>query len=202
MLPEEEIRLLKSFYKEEGISDLLEEYFIDYSHIKDTKFREYLESINRKMIKARIRNDFDEYCRYAFMQIEAITNKYIKLKLKDFDSWYIEYAKEIPQNDKRISKNDISIKLIYSIKENSSEFDQNDPFWRNEDKKKDKKKTPYVHEIYRFISNLKTLRNYLSHGDADRELDEYVKRISRDKDWNKIRQIIKDYYQCILENKI
>jgi len=203
MLPAEEIRLLKSFYKEEGISDLLE-YFIDYSHIKDTKFREYLESINRKMIKARIRNDFGEYCRCAFMQIEAMTIKYVNLKpLDNLKSYVQRFEEKLLLNEKLedkkyIEKVPLYIKIKYFLKSNSTDFDPSDPFGQN----KQNRKPDDIYSLNSFISNLNELRNYLSHGDADRELDDYSKRILRDKDWNKIKQKIGDYYQFILKNKI
>jgi hypothetical protein len=95
---EEDIRDLKRVIKnlENYIQVLDEETYsriereaakIDYSNNqlfpylrKDSGLREVLEHDCRKMIRAKIKDDFHEFCRFAYLQIELMIDVFIKEK--------------------------------------------------------------------------------------------------------------------------
>ncbi|MBR4454334.1 MAG: hypothetical protein IKS33_08770 [Bacteroidales bacterium] len=71
-------------YKLDSVKSL-----IDYSYVKDNCVRNQLVSDNREMLRYRygVRShkiDFDEFCRYAHLQAEALINYYYKSICVDF----------------------------------------------------------------------------------------------------------------------
>lgn len=58
--------------------------YIDYSDIKQEEFKKQLELDSEMMLKAKINNNFEEYCRSACLQIEA-TLEHFCLYLCDQD---------------------------------------------------------------------------------------------------------------------
>ena len=51
--------------------DKIKQCYIDYSDIKQEDFKKQLELDSQMMLKAKINNNFEEYCRSACLQIEA-----------------------------------------------------------------------------------------------------------------------------------
>jgi hypothetical protein len=72
---------------------------IDYSFVKETEIRAQLISDNREMMRHRYGTrfhiiNFDEYCRYAHLQVEMLLNYYYDRVDNTFDEikkkmWYI-----------------------------------------------------------------------------------------------------------------
>lgn len=76
---------------------------IDYSFVSDVTLREQLESDFREMMRFRYgcrshEEDFDEFCRYAHMQLETLVNDYMEM-------WSLNENDEVDMN---IARNNIS----------------------------------------------------------------------------------------------
>jgi competence CoiA-like predicted nuclease len=172
------LELFNAFYEEQGIHNL-SEYFIDYSYIIDEEFRNHLESLNRKMIKARIRENFGEYCRFAFIQIEVATEKIIQKYQTDFDKTKKSIYSKYPDG--------ILTKIQFALRQFKKSFDYNNSFSDN---------------LYPTINTLKCLRDELSHGDENFISNKYVDTLLKGRDWLKIKEIVESYSKLILENKV
>ena len=64
----------------QSYSDQVKQCYIDYSDIKDDAFRKQLEKDSQMMLKAKINNDFEQYCQCACLQIEAALEYFTKIK--------------------------------------------------------------------------------------------------------------------------
>lgn len=85
--------------------DQIKRCYIDYSDIKQEKFKKQLELDSQMMLKAKINNNFEEYCRSACLQIEAALEYFTKIKSEGYkkfiDEDYYYKNKDIRFFDKK-----------------------------------------------------------------------------------------------------
>ncbi|BDI18496.1 hypothetical protein ANSO36C_42980 [Nostoc cf. commune SO-36] len=133
---------LDKLTREEIKIDSSKIFLIDYSQYlwlnqsENDQLRKQLEEYNRQSVHDIINDDFIEFCRKIYLQIEILLNQFIAK----------EYGNDKIQDNSYYKKNKLAdfFKAINSKKENFN---------------------PYDHEEYKMIINIMDIRDVASHGD-------------------------------------
>ena len=165
------------------------ESIIDYSYVTDQYIRNQLESDFREMLRYRygVRShkiDFDEFCRYAHLQAEALVNYYYKISCGDYSTakkkikQYNPGAKisdEYPQ----IESISYSVKIFAFFKEKCPP-PQNTRMWFSE----------VGNSTHNTLDKIKDVRNNQSHRGTHIEYTKFINNYKRKAEesglpWNK-----------------
>ncbi|WP_017295317.1 hypothetical protein [Geminocystis herdmanii] len=195
--------LLRIFYSEESSLNF-EDYHINYDlYFNDHQlFKTQLEADNLRMIIARYKNDFMDFCKFAWLQIEPIINFLIGTNYQYNNNLFENASNIVQQNIKsdyakenfinKINQGDIQkiwglqkLELcLVIISNNSSKIYQN---IKNEERKK-----------YLLLSSLYELRNIASHREKGMIIVDRIKEIKYYLFKNKASELyLKQDYQLI-----
>lgn len=165
----------------------LDIFLIDYCHLEKklltiTKLKKQLETDNIRMIKAKIKDDFIDFCRYAWLQIEPIMNLFLKDIYKDDNDSFVKayeivkankkseniksHLLEKVENKKRIAEVWMTLKIdlcFVIVSQNKENIYQKD---------KSEEKTKYY-----LLFSLYELRNVASHRDIGLPIKERIDKI-------------------------